>query len=233
MAAGAISWSHWLGTSCSHERGLDDVGLHPGFLLEDVPAWMEWANFADGEASRMIGVVAEINLVLSDAGEPSSFPERLWSRNRGKKSFFDNYFRPSCGPIESAVAPIPGGERTWDPRVYMGLVRAAVMRPFSTKVCLEDHDWSLPLRCSQRCQAAAGVCKVPECQKGPVACGDIRCCGRPEWWDHWYGPDARVVGPGLPLRMWPRRLLQQQWLPLSGSAAEARALVSTGCQSTC
>ena len=35
---------------------------------------------------------------------------------------------------------------------------------------------------------------MPECQEGSVACGDIRCCGRPEWWDYLYGPDARVVG---------------------------------------
>jgi hypothetical protein len=68
-----------------------------------------------------MGVLADIILVLSEGGVPSSFPERLWSQNRGKKSFFDKYFRPSCGPIESAMTPdslvngkrVPGtGERT-------------------------------------------------------------------------------------------------------------------------
>jgi hypothetical protein len=147
VAAGTVSWGHWLNSSCSLEKKLRHVGLHPGFRLDDVPSWVEWAHVADGEASRMMDVLAEINLALSVSGEPSSFPERLWGRSRGKKSFFDKYFRPSCGPIESAVTP-GTGERTWDPRAYMKLVRAAVMKPFSTKVCLDDHDWSLQSPCS-------------------------------------------------------------------------------------
>jgi hypothetical protein len=193
VEAGAISWSHWMGTSSGHEKKLRHVGLHPGFPLSDVSAWMEWAHFADGEADRMMGVLAEINLVLSEAGDPSSFPERLWGKNRGKKSFFDKYFRPSCGPIESAV-DADSGERTWDPRAYMDLVRAAVMKPFSTKVRIDDHDWSRQAPCTGECQPKLEKCKVPACEVGPVTCGDIRCSGRPTWWDYWYGPGARVPG---------------------------------------
>jgi hypothetical protein len=203
VADGAISRSHWMGTSNSHEKKLRHVGLHPGFPLNDVAAWMEWAHCANEKADHFMGVLAEINLVLSEGGAPSSFPERLWSQNRGKKSFFDKYFRPSCGPIESAITPdstingkgVPGaGERTWDPRVYMNLVRTAVMKPFSTKVRLDDHNWCRPSLCSSKCQALPGNCKVPGCKMQPVACGDIRCAGRPSWWDYWYGPDARVAG---------------------------------------
>ena len=148
MADGAISWSHWMGTSNSHEKKLRHVGLHPGYPLSDVQAWAEWARCASEKADRFMGVLAQINLVLSEGGDPSSFPERLWGQNRGKKSFFDKYFRPSCGPIESAVTPdavvngkcVPGsGERTWDPRVYMNLVRTAVMKPFSTKAVSYTH----------------------------------------------------------------------------------------------
>jgi hypothetical protein len=193
VAAGAISWSHWIGTSIGHEKKLHHVGLHPGFPLNDVSAWEEWAHLAEGEATRMMVVLAELNLVLSEAGDPSSFPERLWGQSRGKKSFFDKYFRPSCGPIESAVAA-DSGERTWDPRIYMDLVRTAVMKPFSTKVRLGDHDWALQSPCSGRCKPKLDKCKVPACGVEPVACGDIRCSGRPSWWDYWYGPSARVPG---------------------------------------
>ena len=193
MEDGAISWAHWLGTTSGHENKLLHVGLHPGFPLSDVPGWMDWAHHADEEAQRMMGVLAKLNLVLSDAGDPSSFPERLWSQNRGKKSFFDKYFRPSCGAIESAVVP-ESGERTWDPRVYMDLIRTAVMKPFSTKVRLDDHDWRLEEPCSGRCQPSSEECKAQGCQEGPTMCSDIRCCGKPAWWNHWYGPDARVAG---------------------------------------
>ena len=83
VAAGTISWDHWLGTSCSHEKKLRHVGLHPGFRLDDVPSWVEWAHVADEEANRMMDVQAEINLALSVSSEPSSVPQRLWGRSRG------------------------------------------------------------------------------------------------------------------------------------------------------
>ena len=106
-------------------------------------------SLADEDANRLMGVLTKINLVLSDAGDPSSFPERLWSQSRDNNSFFDKYFLPSCGSIESAVAP-GSGEHTCTSRVYMDLVRIAVMKPFSTKVRIDDHDWSLRSTCSRK-----------------------------------------------------------------------------------
>ena len=125
------------------------------------------------------------------APEPApSFPERLW--RKGKRSFFDRYFRPSCGAIESAIDPSTK-ERTWDPRVYMGLVRSAVMKPFSTRVCPEDDAAAGPGACTGRCQASPVACDRG-CLAGSRVCHDLRCSGLPSWWDQWYGPDARVPG---------------------------------------
>ena len=84
VAAEAVSWSHRLDTSSSHQKKLRHVGLQPGFPLSDDSAWMEWAHLADEDVNRLMGVVSKINLVLSDACDPSSFTERLCSQSRGK-----------------------------------------------------------------------------------------------------------------------------------------------------
>jgi hypothetical protein len=195
VATGAISPRHWLCTSSTHETRLRHVGLHPGIPLEDMCMWELWTGTALEEADRLTGLLAELNRTLSESGNISSFSERLWSRNRGKRSFFDKYFRSSCGPIDSAVVP-DTGERSWDPRVYVELVRKAVMKPFSTLVRLGDYavGWAQP--CTNACQAKAGdrKCNKVLCGAGTAPCSDIRCHGVPSWWERWYGPAGRVEG---------------------------------------
>jgi hypothetical protein len=80
-------------TSSGHENKLIRVGLHPGIPLELVSAWVEWAAIADTEAGLLLDKLAALNVVLTEAGDPSSFPERLWSQSRSKRAFFDKYFR--------------------------------------------------------------------------------------------------------------------------------------------
>ena len=193
VAAGTISRDHWMLTSSGHENKLIHVGLHPGIPLEPVSAWVEWAHVADTEAGLLLDKLAALNVILTEAGDPSSFPERLWSQNRGKRAFFDKYFRPSCGAIDSAIDP-GSGERSWDPRVYMGLVRTAVMKPFSTKVNIDDYAQSHSALCTGECQADTKACGVFGCGGSRAACCDVRCSGRPSWWDYWYGPTNRVAG---------------------------------------
>jgi exonuclease III len=189
VASGAISWAHWLRTSEGHENGLRHVGLHPGFSLVDLGAWENWAAAADRQAAALMSSLAELNRSDKGAG---TFPERMWRRERGKRSFFDKYFRPSSGSIDSAVHPATG-ERTWDPKVYMDLVRAAVMRPFSTKVTVDECGDYQPRGCTGACLPGGDEC-ASECGSASIACADIRCSGKAPWWEYWYGPRGRVPG---------------------------------------
>jgi hypothetical protein len=76
----------------------------------------------------------------------------------------------------------------------MDLLRAAVMKPFSTKANIEDHAGSRRVMCTGRCQSKVKTCSVSGCGGDRIACRDVRCSGRPTWWDHWYGPTGRVAG---------------------------------------
>ncbi len=189
VAKGTISWSHWMGTSVGHENGLRHVGLHPGFVLADVGAWQAWTVSADQEAAALTSSLADLNRPDKGAG---TFPERMWRRVRGKRSFFDKYFRPSSGSIDSAVHPVTG-ERTWDPTVYVDLVRAAVMWPFSTKVTADECGSFRSQSCTGECSPSGGEC-ASTCGADPIDCADVRCCGKPPWWEYWYGRRGRVPG---------------------------------------
>ena len=192
---GAISPRHWMCTSSTHDTRLRHVGLHPDISLEDISMWELWTDTAVEEADRLTGLLAELNRTLSEAGNQSSFSERLWSQHRGKRSFFDKYFRSSCGPIDSATDP-GTGERSWDPQVYVRLVRQAVMKPFSTLVRLGEYIAGEAQPCGKACQAKDGdhSCTKESCCAGTAPCSDIRCHGVPSWWNRWYGPEGRVVG---------------------------------------
>jgi hypothetical protein len=195
VANGTISPRHWLRTSSTHDTRLHHVGLHPGIPLEDIDMWELWADTATERADRLTGSLAELNKTLSELGNKSSFSERLWTRSRGKRSFFDKYFRSSCGPIDSAMNP-DTEERTWDPLVYVGLVRKAVMKPFSTLVRLGDYVKGQARPCTYACEAKVDDLKCGKvlCRAGMASCSDIRCHGVPSWWDRWYGPGGRVMG---------------------------------------
>jgi exonuclease III len=195
VANGAISSRHWLCTSSTHETKLRHVGLHPDIPLEDICMWELWAGTAIVEAGRLTTLLAELNKTLSESGNTSSFSERLWSRSRGKRGFFDKYFRSSCGQIDSAMDP-KTGERSWDPLVYVELVRKAVMKPFSTLVRMGDYAAGKAQPCSKSCQAKVDdhKCDGAVCRTGAAPCSDIRCHGVPSWWDRWYGPEGRVTG---------------------------------------
>ena len=131
LAAGRMSWRHWTETSSNSAlRGLKNVGLLPKFRLQDIDSWARWCLWADGEIANLKKRLLELNRLPAEEAGTGSFPERLWRRARGKRSFFDKYFRPSCGSIESAVDPVTG-VRSWDPATYLKLLRAAVMKPFS------------------------------------------------------------------------------------------------------
>jgi exonuclease III len=195
VASGTISPRHWLRTSTTHETRLRHVGLHPDIPLEDICVWQLWADSATEEAGRLSALLAKLNRTLSESGNTSSFSERLWSRSRGKRGFFDKYFRSSCGQIESAMDP-ETGERSWDPLIYVELVRKAVMKPFSTLVRIGDCEPGRAQPCTSACQAKADdhKCSGAMCRAGTASCCDIRCHGVPSWWDHWYGPEGRVPG---------------------------------------
>jgi ribonuclease HI len=195
VANGAISPRHWLCTSSTHETRLRHVGLHPDIPLEDICMWELWADTAVVEAGRLTDLLAELNRTLSESGNTSSFSERLWSRSRGKRGFFDKYFRSSCGQIDSAVDP-ETGTRSWDPLVYVELVRKAVMKPFSTLVRFGACGPGRAQPCTKSCQAKVDdhKCSGVPCRAGTAPCSDIRCHGVPSWWDRWYGPEGRVPG---------------------------------------
>jgi hypothetical protein len=99
VAAGTISRDHWMLTSSGHENKLIHVGLHPGIPLEHVSAWVEWAPLADAEAGLLLDTLAALNVILTEAGDPSSFPERLWGQSRDAKG------RSSTSTSACPVAP--------------------------------------------------------------------------------------------------------------------------------
>jgi hypothetical protein len=142
--------------------------------------WELWTDSATEEAGRLSALLAELNRTLSESGNTSSFSERLWSRSRGKRGSFDKCSRSSCGQIESAVVP-ETGERSWEPLIYVELVRKAVMKPFSTLVRIGDCEAGRAQPCTSACQAKADdhKCSGAMCRAGTASCSDIRCHGVP------------------------------------------------------
>jgi hypothetical protein len=64
-------------TSSGHENNkLIHVGLHPGIPLEHVSAWVECTLLADTKAGLLLGKLAVLNVILTEAGDPSSLEQR-------------------------------------------------------------------------------------------------------------------------------------------------------------